>query len=318
MSFVAPSWSDVFAGAPQRRAMLAYWRAMTAADWRDLLAITVLRRLPVDLSSGFGAVSGSIRGPRVYKAADDTARRNLARLRPNLAPSIREGLLADRWRCVGRTMAEFAIGDRLLAQGRVSLQGAHHLTAALAQGRGVILAALHLGNWELFAAAHPLGARISSFYQPRPTRGREHISQAARRRLGDDMLEPGPGGVRRALRTLDDGQAVVIFVDEEVDGVVRGPLFGRAADPRSNLVYAVRLAERSGAPVVPAYVLRTRGARLVVHFAAPAPLVRPGPESLSANVRVLNAAVEPLIVAHADQWYHLHEALEAPPIDQRL
>jgi len=300
------------------RAALRYWRQMKAGDWRDLIAIAVLRRLPIDLSSAFGAKSGSIRGPRVYKGADKTARENLARLRPDIPAETREHMLGERWRCAGRTMAEFSICDRLLAKGRVELEGGENLLAAQAAGRGIILAALHLGNWEVFAIIHRLGVRISSFYQPRPTRGREHISQASRRRLGYRMLSPGPAGVRGALQTLAEGQPVVIFVDEEVDGVVRGPLFGRAAHRQSNLAYAAKLARRSGAAVFPAYILRTRGARFVVHIGPEASLPPLGETSLHDDIARVNAAVEPIVLAHLDQWFHLHERLEDPPAGDRL
>ena len=301
-----------------RRVGWDYWRQMTADDWRDMIAIAVLRRLPMDLSSAFGGKSGSIRGPRVYKGADANARQNLARLRPDIPADKREVMLGERWRCVGRTMAEFSICDRLLARGRVELEGAEHLLAARAEGRGVILAALHLGNWEVFAIVHRLGAWISTFYQPRPTRGREHISQASRRRLGYRMLTPGPAGVRGALRTLAEGKTVVIFVDEEVEGVVRGPLFGRPAHRHSNLVYAAKLARRSGAAVLPAYILRTRGARFVVHIGPEARLTSTDENPLGDDVAQINAAIEPIVLAHPDQWFHLHEQLDDPPAGDRI
>jgi KDO2-lipid IV(A) lauroyltransferase len=311
-----PGWSDAFAGPARRRALFAYWRAMSPADWRDLLAVAVLRRLPMDLSSAFGARSGAIRGPGVYRGADATARENLGRLRPDLEASRREAMLAERWRCVGRTMAEFSVSDRLLAKGRVVVRGADHLVSAAQAGRGVIIAALHLGNWEVFAAAHSHGVRIASFYQPRPTRAREHISRLSRRRLGYQMLEPGPAGVRAALRVLGEGQAVVIFADEEVDGVVRGPLFGRAAHSRSNLVYAARLARRSGAAVLPGFILRVGATRLVLNFGPKVELGAEGP--LHQDVAAINAALEPIVLDHLDQWYHLHEKLAEPPEEFRL
>ena len=313
MSLAIPSWSDLWADPHRRRGFFDYWRGMTADDWRDLIAIAILRRLPIDWASGVGGASGSVRGPRVYRWADGYARANLARLRPDLAEETRERMLAERWRCVGRTMAEFSVSDRLIAKGRVDLSGQEHLAAAHARGRGVVIPALHLGNWEVFAAVHKPGFRISSFYQPRPTRGREHISQASRQRLGYNMLKPGPAGVRDALKTLQGGEAVVIFVDEEVDSVVRGPLFGRAPRRGGNLAYAARLAQRSGAAVVPGYVLRSQGAWHCVHFAPEVVL----PASLEGAVAAINAAVEPVVLAHLDQWYHLHEQLtDTPPADR--
>ena len=312
MTAPLPRWSDLLAGGERRAAFLSYWRGMTLDDWRDLIAVAVLRRAPIDWSSSFGAASASVRGPKVYRDADAIARVNLARLRPDLDKAGREAMLMARWRCVGRTTAEFAVLDRLLVKGRVAVEGVEHLQAAKADGRGYIVVALHLGNWEALAVAGKLGFPVSSFYEPRPTRAREFISQASRRRLGVRLLAPGPAGVRPALGLLKAGEMVMIFGDEEIEGVARAPLFGRIPYAQSNLAYAVRLARRAGAPLIPAYVLRGEGARLRAVFAPPVRLgpARPDADPLKADMRLLNAAIEPIVLAHLDQWFQLHERLD--------
>jgi KDO2-lipid IV(A) lauroyltransferase len=312
-----PDLADLFRGPERRRAFRAFWHGATLDDLRDLLAVFFLRRAPVGLCSAFGAGSASIRGPLAYPLADRTARANLASLAPELDQGERERRLKARWRGVGRTMAEFAVNDRLIGLGRVRIVGGHNLLAAAADGRGLILAAVHLGNWELLSIAGRLGFTVSSFYEPRPTRAREYISQKARARAGVRLLAPGASGLRSALRILARGGLIIIFVDEEIDGVVRSPLFGRAPHRNGNLAAAARLARKSGASVAPAFVLREEASRFSAHF-EPAVRLAAEDSGLLADVLRINAAVEPIVRAHLDQWFNLHEALDEPAPEKAL
>jgi KDO2-lipid IV(A) lauroyltransferase len=306
-----PLWRDLLAGGERRAAFLNYWRGMTVDDWRDLIAVSVLRRLPVAWSSGFGAASASIRGPKVYAEADALARTNLARLRPDLSEAEREAMLTARWRCVGRTMAEFSVLDRMMNSGRVAVVGAHHLDALKASGRGGVMISAHLGNWEALTMVTRLGLPLAIVYEPRPTRAREYISQKARRRLGVDPLPPGVAGVRPAIRALESGGMVSFFCDEEIDGVARGPFLGRKPYLHGNLAYAVRLAARTGAAVVPAFVRRTGATRLTVTFLEPIDIPpQTTAKQAAAGVTKVNAALEAVVLANLDQWFNLHERLD--------
>jgi KDO2-lipid IV(A) lauroyltransferase len=104
---------------------------------------------------------------------------------------------------------------------------------------------------------------------------------------------------------------VMIFADE-LDEVVRAPLFGRAPSIPGNLSYAARLARRSGAPVIPAYVLRGEGARLKAVFGPPVHLPEGGddPQGLVRDAMLLNQVIEPIVMAHLDQWYFLDDRLD--------
>lgn len=312
MSDALPRLSDVFAGRARRAAFLQFWQGMTLNDWRDVIVVALLRRLPIDFCSAFGAVSASVRGPKIYREADQRARNNLANLRPDLDAAERERRLMARWRCVGRTMAEFAVLDRMIARGRVQFEGLDNLVKVATEGRGYVVVTLHLGNWEASVVSAQFGYPVSTFYEPRPTRGREYISRSSRQRIGVRLLAPSPTGMRSALRILKSGGMVAIFGDEEVDGVVRGPLFGRPPFARSNLAYAVRLARRADAPILIAYVLREQGAHLRTVVVPAFRLVDApcGSDTLVADIQRVNDEIEPIVLAHLDQWYFLHERLD--------
>jgi KDO2-lipid IV(A) lauroyltransferase len=193
--------------------------------------------------------------------------------------------------------------DRLLPEGRVEVEGGERFEAARAGGRGVVLLGLHLGNWEV---ATPLLASLSAppttFYEPPESRSRDYLSRRIRRRLGAVLLPLGLSGFKPALAALAAGEPVVLFADETRGGLVQAPFFDRPPHRRGNLALAVRLAREAGTLVQPGYVLRTEGARFRAVFLPP---FQPT-DDLAADVAGLNALIEPVVLAHLDQWYYLH------------
>ena len=88
---------------------------------------------------------------------------------------------------------------------------------------------------------------------------------------------------------------------------MHAPAFGRPVTTGSNLARIIRLARMAGATIVPAYAVRTGGARFTVQFMQP---LRPRKTAdrvadLQANMAALDAAVSRPVLAHIDQWFML-------------
>lgn len=281
----------------------------------DRLLFAVLLRLPTDVVSDIGARMALARGPTVYREAHERSLANLKRLRPELSDEQRQVMAMSRWDNIGRLMTEFAVLERLMREGRVTIEGQEHLAAAraVANGRGMIMLGLHLGNWEVCSPAMAsLGLEVTAFYEPPVSRSRDKISRAVRARLGVELVAPEQADVRPAIRALAAGKHLGVFGDESPHGKVRAPFFGRPADIGGNLANIVRFARRTGSVILPGYVLRAHKARFRGFFLPPIVLAEePTPGALLLeDVGRLNGIIEPLIRAHADQWYYLHDVLD--------
>ncbi len=117
--------------------------------------------------------------------------------------------------------------------------------------------------------------------------------------------------MRPAIRALVAGKHLGVFGDESPHGRVRAPFFGRPTDIGGNLANIVRFARRTGSVILPGYVLRLRKARFQGVLLPPIVLedeAMPGARLLE-DVERLNGIIEPIIRAHADQWYYLHDVL---------
>ena len=213
----------------------------------------------------------------------------------------------------GRLALEFSTLDRLWARGRISVTGAEPLLAARREGLPVIVMGLQLSNWETIAPTL-VGLGLPSFkwfYQPRRNRFIDHVLVPARERCGAELLRPGVTCARIARRLLVEERGVLLaFADEERRGRVSAPLFGRPLPARANLLDIARLARVSRATIIPAYAERLRGAHFRVTLLPPVELAPEAADTdvvLNEDIARLNRTIEPLVLAHLDQWYMLTE-----------
>ncbi len=181
-----------------------------------LLPVTTARRLGAALGRGIGLVAR-----RERRAMAD----RLGQALGSHAPPV-----GACWASLGRRAVEFALADRMLDRVTLAPEAVATFAAARAEGRGVLLATAHLGNWELMAAA--LAARGFAVHAvaAAPRSGPLHRWLAAHRaRLGVSVIAPG-GGARTLVERLRAGQAAALFVDQATGRRCRDlPVFGRPA-----------------------------------------------------------------------------------------
>lgn len=310
MSGKAPPIHWLLSDAERRLRAWRYWGIDTAAGLYNSALHYTMRLLPIDACSALGAFL-AFYSPLVYRASDRRARKAWARLRPGEAdPAAVDAAMRRLWRCIGRTMAEFSVLHRLWGAGRISLTGIEHLQAARATGRPLLVAALHLGNWEtVMVAGVNQGFRGSGIYLPPENRFDRRLARKARNRYQAGQVPAGPGALRAALRLLRTGrEPFVIFVDELARGRVQAPAFGRSLRRDSNIAYAARLAAMTNAALIPAYCVRQgEAARFEIRVLPPIDMVAADERdaALAANIARINAVIEPVIRDHLDQWYFL-------------
>jgi KDO2-lipid IV(A) lauroyltransferase len=126
--------------------------------------------------------------------------------------------------------------------------------AVVRAGRGAIVVAGHLGNWEIGAAmAAARGIPMSAIAAKQKNPLFNRYIQRTRRRLGVEIIYRG-GAQNRAIKALGEGHAVAFAADQNAGR--RGifvPFFGR---PASTFRGAATIAVRTGAPLLLAVPLR--------------------------------------------------------------
>jgi phosphatidylinositol dimannoside acyltransferase len=198
-------------------------------------------------------------------------------------------------------------GQDLLAldDDRFRLEGRDHVDKALADGKGVVIATPHLGNWDLGAAWF-----ASRGYQP--TTVVEPIEPPAlfdwfcsyRRALGMGIVPLGPDAGSVLLKKLREGLMVGLVCDRDLAGNgIEVEFFGeRTTFPAG----PATLALRAGAPLLPgANYFEGDAHRCIIR--PPLDTSRQGTikEDIARITQALAADFEVLIRRAPDQWHML-------------
>ena len=291
----------------------------------DLLAsllhalATAIGRLPWPLQRGLGSALGDL-ARRLGSRESVVALRNLELALPELDPAARDALHREVMRTTGRQAIEtLRLWTRPHADNLALIRERHGealFDAALASGKGLIVAAPHHGNWELLNQWLAARTPLAILYKPPESKVGEAFLRRVRADADADRVTQvraeGPG-IRQLYKTLKDGGVVGILPDQQPkagDGVF-APFFGRQA---LTMTLLSRLAERSGATVLFCCCERLEGKALAYALRIdPAPDGIADPET-ATSVAALNAGVERMArrAPAQSQWTYKRYTLRPP------
>src|SRR5690606_33517111 len=192
-----------------------------------------------------------------------------------------------------------------------AVHGEAHLQAALAAGRGVIIAAPHYGNWELLIEFMAARGPFSLVYRVPESRTGDAFLRLARGGENVRLVPAEANAMRPLFRALQAGEAVGITPDQQpkLGNGEFAPFFGL---PALTLSLIPKLAARSGAAVLLAFAERGAHGRFQVHFQPADPAV--AEPDLARATAAMNAGIE--AIARRDpsqyQWTYKRYTLRPP------
>ncbi|BFI97520.1 MAG: lauroyl acyltransferase [Rhodanobacter sp.] len=237
------------------------------------LLLRLLALLPLRALHAAGGLLGRIALGRHTRTAHHVAV-NLAVARPGLDEAAHAALLRDALAESGKSATEIikiwgSGAERALRLVR-EVRGEALFDAALASGKGVIIAAPHLGCWELLNYWLCRKTPMAILYRPPRIAAMEGLLRKVRGALAPEQVRAEGAGVRTLYKRLAAGGTVGILPDQKPragEGEI-APFFGRDA---LTMVLLPRLAARTGATVLYAFAERLpRGSGYRIHF-LPAP-----------------------------------------------
>lgn len=259
--------------------------------------------LPLSLQRALGGLFGRVAHALNTREAK-VARRNLEIIRPALSTAEREAEVAAILRATGRNFLEtLRVWTRSRAANLRLVRQVHDgalLDAALAAGRGLIIAAPHYGNWELLIEFLASRAPFSLVYRVPEKAAGDVFLRLARGGPNVQLVPAETNAMRPLWKALKDGGMVGITPDQQpkFGGGEFAPFFGKQA---LTLSLIPRLAERSGAPVLLAWAEPVPGG-FDIRF-QPASAAIAGSD-LAAATAAMNADVESVARRdlHLYQW----------------
>ncbi|HEY8176422.1 MAG TPA: lysophospholipid acyltransferase family protein [Gemmatimonadaceae bacterium] len=198
-------------------------------------------------ASDFGARVGGL-GYRPFGIRRRVVERQIAAAFPDWDRARVEATARAAYDNLGRTTIETAVLPRYNRQQIVALfdepENWSALERAVQRGRGVIVVAGHLGNWEMggaYLAARGLDFEAVARQMENPLFD-EYLTRT-RTRVGMKVIYDGDA-VRRVPRALRGNAVVAFLMDQGTVGLASTwvPFFGRyAKTPRGPAVFALRL-----------------------------------------------------------------------------
>jgi KDO2-lipid IV(A) lauroyltransferase len=240
------------------------------------------------------------------------AYRNLSFALPELDQARRAEIVDGVFRSVARllvTVAKFpAIRRENLAQW-IRCEGGEYFEQARRQGRGVLFATAHLGNWELSAYAHALlAAPMNVVVRPLDNPRIDALVERRRARSGNRMIFK-KDFARSILKALGANEAVGILVDQNssADAGVFVDFFGVKACAGTGFA---KLAAHSGASVIPGFALWSEEERrYVLRFYPPVKMTG----DAERDTQAVQSKLEEVIRQYPDQWLWIHRRWKTRP-----
>ncbi len=283
-----------------------YWPLWLAFGLLRLMAM-----LPIRWTQAMGSGLGLL----VYRLVP--SRRRVARINIRQAyPDYREeqirALNVASFRNLGISVCEFALAwwrDRDYMRSICEVHGREHLDNALAKGKGVILLTGHFTTLEIGAMLIGLFTPLNGVYKKAHDPMFNAFMAHYRSTYGEELIENK--NVRALIRGLRKGRATWFAPDRDFadQDVVFTPFLGGVA---STLTATARMAEMTGAAVVPFYPLRLekgRGYRLVI-----LPVLENFPsDDIDRDSARVNKAIEDMVYDNPEQYGWVHKRFKHRP-----
>jgi len=187
----------------------------------------------------------------------------------------------------------------------IPLRGREHLEAALARGKGVIAMSAHLGNF--FLVGSRLAADGFSNYvlvNQTQNRGFAELMDHYRLKIWQKTIHARPRrqASQELVQVLRRNEVAIVIADEYRAGSgIDVPFFGLAVLARRG---PATLALRTGAAVVPMYMVRDSAGSLTLVIEPEMELVRSGATQAEVKENTLRMTqwLERVVRAYPDQW----------------
>lgn len=181
---------------------------------------------------------------------------------------------------------------------RVDTDGREHLDAALARGRGVIMALPHMGSWDMAGAyAGAIGYRVSAVTERFPGSLNDAVV-GTRENFGMHVLTMGRSAVRAIAAAVQANEIVALVCDLEQGPGVSVRFFGRRATVPAG---PAAIAIKSDAALIPCFVSMTGPGRYHVHV-DPVLTVNENETKESLTQRLIER-FEGFIRQRPDEWF---------------
>ncbi len=296
-------------GEPDRRRRLTYHVRYRAGEYLLRALDASLCRLPASAGPCLARITEPVSYLllwRFRKRMHDTLQRTMGKELPSEAE--RRAVVRRAWKNFNRAFFEtfatlYTTKEELCS--RIEIKDEERLREALARKRGVIALSAHFGNFgiigpRLVAQGYQFSVVIKLPQEPRFAALQN--GYCARAGIRAIPAHPRRESVMQVIKALRRNEIVLMIPDESTrtNGVEVGFLGCRAPVPKG----PITIAQRTGAAVLPVFMVRDAQNRLTLHVEPEVKFVETGDRAadLRTNARLFVREIEKMVRRHPDQW----------------
>jgi len=272
---------------------------------KSTFAVLVLRLvglLPLPLARRLGSLMGRIAYSINGRSAKVT-RENLLLCLPHFTSEQREIMVKHSLRETGKVATEMCVilnNRQSPVQSLIRrIEGEELARAALAKGKGLLILAPHLGNWEVLGLHLASLGEVVNLYQPPKLPGLETVIRRGREKSGAQLVPTNAKGVAALLKNLKNNGISGILPDQNPNDDSSGvfaPFFGQ---PALTMTLIHKLIQRTGCTAVLAFAKRVDGGFELIYRAPPEAIYS---DDQIVSTTALNQGVEALVMEAPSQY----------------
>jgi Kdo2-lipid IVA lauroyltransferase/acyltransferase len=204
----------------------------------------------------------------------------------------------------------------VLLRERADIENKEIIDKALSEEKGVILVSAHLGNFPVILARLSLeGYNTAVIMRPLKIKAAAEVFQTQSAKFNIEAIYsiPRKACVEGAIRSLRKNRLLLLPLDQNFGTAgVYVDFFGRKAATATGPIV---LAQRTGALIVPCFILRQKDDRHKIIFEQPIKLQNQSTEeeTISFNVQKITDVIESYIRKYPAQWSWIHRRWKSRP-----
>src|SRR5271168_2211241 len=287
-------------------------------EYTGITAVTAaLRAMPLERAVRAGARLGGW-AMNFDRPNRPIALKNLEIAFPEMTPADRLNILRKMYRSWGRVLAEWTHLPELSRaniERVVTYEGKENWDEAerRSNGRGILVLTAHFGNFELLSIAHSIyGYHLAIVHRPLRNPLIDAAIRAERVKYGNRIIERKAGG-REVMRMLRQNWMIAIALDLDVRKGVFVDFFGMPASTSDGVA---RISLASGAPVMPAFMVRegdTIHHKMKIMPAFYPEKTRNREAAALEYTQQYSNVLETAIREHPDHWNWIHRRWKTRP-----
>ena len=280
--------------------------------------LRIISWLPLPVTHALGRLLGN--SFRWFSSeVSRVARINIDLCFPDMGQGEKQHLVHESLRQTGMSIMEIGALWLWPAKKTVdlvqSVSGWELMEDAITKGKGVILAAPHLGCWEIVGPYLSQRMPFTILYRPPKLPGLTQIMLQSRERAGATLVPTDASGVRALHKALSNGELIGILPDQdpgEGSGVF-APFFGIQA---STMTLISRLASKNNAIVIAAFAERLPAGRGYHIYFKSAPECVADKDAEKAAI-CLNQLIEECVRALPEQYQWGYKRFKTRPAGEK-